>query len=95
MGRDEFNSHSWASTEGRRIEIEPGKPVLQHHCSRCSRDFVEDPASGEWYAVCVSVFNFRKLPDPITKQWLCELCPGTPLQYDVEIRRRLIEKRAK
>ncbi len=95
MGRDEWNSHSWASTKGRRIEIKPGKPLIQHHCTRCRRDFVEDPASGERCAVYVSVFSFRKLPDLINKQWLGELCPGAPLPYDIEVRGKLIENRAK
>ena len=54
---------SGLAAKGRRIEIEPGKPLVQRHCSRCRRDFVEDPATGERYAVYVSVFRFRKLPD--------------------------------
>ena len=95
MGRDEWNSHSWARAKGRRIEIEPGKPLIQHRCSRCRREFVEDPTSGERYAVYVSVFSFRRLPDLITKRWLGELCPGAPLPYDIEVRNKLIESRAK
>ena len=95
MGRDEWNSHSWARAKGRRIEIEPGKPLIQHRCSRCRREFVEDPTSGERYAVYVSVFSFRRLPDLITKRWLSELCPGAPLPYDIEVRNKLIENRAK
>jgi hypothetical protein len=95
MDRDAWNSHKWSNAQGRRVEINPGKPLLQHHCSRCRRDFVEDPATGERSAVYVSVFQFRKLPDLITKQWLSELCPGAPLPYDIEVRSRLIENRAK
>ena len=95
MHRDAWNSHKWSTAKGRRIEIEPGKPLVPRRCSRCRRDFVEDPATGERYAVYVSVFSFRKLPDLITKQWLSELCPGAPLPYDIEVRSKLIESRVK
>ncbi len=95
MDRDVWNSHKWSSAHGRRIEIERGKPVIQYHCSRCRRDFIEDPSSGQRDAVYVSVFSFRKLPDLITKQWLAELCPGAPLPYDIAVRSKLIENRAK
>jgi hypothetical protein len=91
MASDIWNSHHWVGIRGRRVEIEPGKPLIQHHCSRCERDFVEDPPGGERYAVFVSVFNFRRLPKVITKRWLGELCPGALLAQDVEIRSRLIE----
>ncbi len=91
MGSDKWNSHQWSTLRGRRVEIEPGKPLIQHHCSRCERDFVEAPPSGERYAVFVSVFTFRRLPEVITKRWLAELCPGAPLVQDIEIRGRLKE----
>ena len=94
MELDAWNSHQWSSAKGRRIEIEPGKPVIQHHCSSCRRDFVEDQRSGERYAVHVSVFSLRRMPDSITKQWLSELCPGAPPAYDIEVRSKLIEQRA-
>ena len=95
MGRDEWNSHNWASPKGRRIEIEPGKPLIQFHCSRCKRDFVEDPPSGARYAVYVSASRFRRLPDLIAKRWLEELCPGAPLPYDIEVQSKFIENRTK
>jgi hypothetical protein len=95
MNRDVWNSHQWSNPQGRSVEIEPGKQLVQHHCMRCRRDFVEDPPTGERYAVYVSVFQFRKLPDLITRQWLSELCPGAPLPYDIEVRSKLIENRAK
>jgi hypothetical protein len=95
MNGDAWDSHNWSSVHGRRIEIEPGKPVIQRHCLRCRRDFIEDLSCGQRYAVYVSVFSFRRLPEPITKQWLAELCPGAPLPYDIELRSRLIEHRAK
>ena len=73
MDRDVWNSHQWSSARGRQIEIEPGKSLIQHRCTRCKRDFVEDASTGERHAVYVSVFSFRRLPDPVSKQWLGEL----------------------
>jgi hypothetical protein len=90
-----WNSHQWAGAQGRRVEIEPGRTLIQHHCSRCRRDFIEDLLTGERYAVYVSVFRFRKLPDLISRRWLGELCPGAPLPYDIEVRNKLIENRAR
>ena len=95
MDSDVWNSHQWSSTKGRRIEVDPGKPLVHHQCSRCHRDFVEDRSTGERYAAYVSSFRLRRLPDLITRQWLGELCPGAPLAYDVEVRSRLIENRVK
>jgi hypothetical protein len=95
VDRDAWKSHKWLSAQGRPIEIEPGKPVIQRRCSRCRREFIEDPSSAERCAVYVSVFSFRKLPEPISKQWLAELCPGAPLPCDVEMRCRLIEHRVR
>ncbi len=95
MGRDEWNSHNWVSPKGHRIEIEAGKPLIQFHCSRCKRDFVEDPPSGARYAVSVSACRFRRFPDLIAKGWLEELCPGAPLPYDIEVRSKFIENRPK
>ena len=95
MVRNAWNSHNWSDAKGRKVEIEPGKTLIQHHCSRCRRDFVEDPPSGERYAVYVSVFNFRRLPELITKRWIGELCPGAPLPQDIEVRSKLIESRVR
>ncbi len=95
MNHDAWNTHNWTSAEGRKVELEPGKPLIQHHCSRCRRDFVEDPQAGERYAVHVSVFRFRRLPDSVTKRWIGEMCPGAPLPQDMEMHTRLIENRVK
>lgn len=91
---DAWNSHQWSSTKPRQVEIEPDKPLRQYHCSRCGRDFVES-LSGERWAVHVSVFSFRRLPDQVRKQWLSEKCPGAPLALDEEVRQKLIEHRAR
>ena len=95
MSRDAWNSHQWSSQKPRQVEIEPGKPPLrQHHCSRCGRDFVES-LSGERWAVQVSVFSFRRMPNHISTQWLGELCPGAPMPHDVELRNKLAEHHTK
>jgi hypothetical protein len=91
MNQDAWNSHNWSEVKGRKLEIEPGKPLIQHHCSRCGRDFVEDAQTRERSAVYVSVFSFRKLPEPISKRWLRELCPGDPLTDDLLVRSKLVE----
>jgi hypothetical protein len=95
MQRDGWNSHTWSSSQGQRAGIEPGKSLIQRHCSRCRRDFIEDPATGQRYAAYISVFRLRRLPDSITRQWLAELCPGAPLAYDIEVRSKLITNRVK
>jgi hypothetical protein len=95
MHCDAWNSHEWSAQEGHQVEIEAGKPLIQRHCTRCKRNFVENIASGERHAVYVSVFSMRKLPDSTTKQWLVDLCPGAPPSYDVEVRPRSIENSVK
>ena len=95
MDDEAWNSHKWSDAPWRQIEIEPGRPLTQHRCSRCRRDFVEDTSTGERYAVYVSAFSFRRLPDLVSRQWLRELCPGAPLPHDIEVRSNLIENRVK
>ncbi|SRR5216684_6122604 len=92
MDGDSWNSHSWSG--GRRVQLEPGKSLIQHRCSRCGRDFVDDPRTGERYAVYVSIFSFKKLPESISKRWLGELCPGGPVADDVRVRSQLSESRS-
>jgi len=94
MSGEAWNSHQWSSQKPRQVEIEPDKPLRQHHCCRCARDFVES-LSGERWAVYVSVFSFRRLPDHISTQWLGEMCPGAPMAFDTEVRNRLNEHHAK
>jgi hypothetical protein len=94
MNSDAWDSHQWSSKKPRQVEIEPDKPLRQHHCSSCRRDFVES-LSGERSAVFVSIFSFRRLPDHISTQWLAEMCPGAPLPFDREICNRLADHHAK
>jgi len=89
VNRDAWTSHQWSETKPRKLEIERGKSVLQHHCSRCRRDFIEDALSGERYAVYVSVFSLQRLPNHISTQWLGELCPGAPMPFDLAVRNTL------
>ncbi len=95
MDSDAWNSHSWSSARGRRVEVEPDNSLVHHHCSRCLRDFLQDLQSGERYAVHVSALTFRRFPDPIAKQWIGELCPGTPLPFDAEVRSQLNKNHVK
>ena len=95
MDRNAWNSHQWTTAQGRRIELNPGKPIIQHHCARCHRDFIEDPATGGRYAVYVSVFSIRKLQEQVSQRWLGEFCPGSPVSFDGEIRSKLVESLAK
>lgn len=94
MSGDAWDSHQWSSQKPRQIEIEPDKPLRQYHCSRCRRDFVES-LSGERWAVYVSVFSFRRVPDQISARWLGEMCPGAPMPVDREIRNRLVDHHAR
>jgi len=95
MDREVWNSHQWTTTQGRCIELNPGKTIIQHHCSRCQRDFIEDPLTGGRYAVYVSVFSIRKLSEQVSTRWLREFCPGSPVSFDDKIRSRLVENLAK
>lgn len=82
---DAWNSHDWTR---RRIEIEPGKPLLHHRCTRCRRDIVEEVSTGERYAVHVSAFRFDRLSDEITARWLIETCAKSQPASDDDDRTR-------
>jgi hypothetical protein len=85
-----WNGHQWPQLNPRRVEIEPGKPVLQRHCIRCGRDFITDPSSGNRYVVFVSATTFHQLEDEVAERWLRELCPGRRLPSDDEDRKRKV-----
>ena len=55
MSRDAWNSHLWSSQKPRQVEIEPDKPLRQHHCSRCGRDFVRVPVWGTMGGLRLSI----------------------------------------
>ena len=80
------STHTWLSHEGRRLEIESGKPLLHRFCTTCHRNFVCDLATGNWYAVFPRIFDFEPL-DHVSEPWLKEACPGEYLNSDVEARK--------
>ena len=82
-------AHQWLSSP-RRLAIEPGNAVLQHHCVRCGRDFVTDRSSNSTYAVFVSAISFDQLEDEVTKRWLSEPCPGRRVSSDDEDRNKIV-----
>jgi hypothetical protein len=86
--RNAWSSHYWQT---RAIENGVYKGVVHHHCSRCSRDFVDDSSTEERYAVYVAVFRFEKLSELTTARWLGELCPGVPMVQDIAVRKRFAE----
>jgi hypothetical protein len=92
MASDAWHSHRWASPTGRRIRDQSGKAIFHHQCAQCRRDFAHDLESGERYAVHVSIFDLRRLTDPVTKQWLEEPCPGEPMPHDAVARSKVIDQ---
>jgi hypothetical protein len=79
------STHTWLSPEGRRVEIESGKPLLHRFCTTCHRNFVCDLLTGNWYAVFPRIFDFERL-DHVSERWLKEACPGEFLNSDAEAR---------
>ncbi len=74
-------THKWLSEEGRRLELDPGRPLLHRLCTVCNRNFVHDLTTGEWYAVIARMFDFERLR-PVIDEWLKTPCPGAPNQAD-------------
>jgi hypothetical protein len=79
-----WQTHKWSEPEGRRVEIERGKPLIQRYCQKCGRTFVEDLASKERYAVHVSALIFKRLIDDVNERWLSTPCPGKKLETDYD-----------
>ena len=79
-----WDTHKWSEPDGRRIEIERGRPLTQRNCQRCGRSFVEDHSSEERYAVHVSALFFKRLIDDVNQQWLSTPCPGEKLDTDIQ-----------
>ena len=82
------STHSWSMPDGRRLELEPGKVLVQWSCTTCQRHFVNEPAIGEWYAAFPRTLNFERL-DNVSELWLNGDCPGRQLASDVNARRAL------
>jgi hypothetical protein len=79
-------THTWSKPQGRRLELEPGKPLIQWSCTTCQRHFVNEPATGDWYAAFPRMLDFERL-DSVSEQWLSEDCPGRQLASDQEARK--------
>ena len=79
-----WQTHKWSEPDGRRVEIERGKPLIQRYCQKCGRTFVEDLASKERYAVHVSALFFKRLVDDVNERWLSTPCPGKKLETDYD-----------
>ena len=69
------STHRWLLPNGRRLELQPGKPLLHRLCTVCNRNFVQDSATGEWFAAIPRMFDFELL-HPVNEKWLCDPCPG-------------------
>jgi hypothetical protein len=80
-------SHIWLLADGRKLEFEPGKPLVHRLCTTCQRNFVYDVAAKEWYAAYPRMFDFDRL-DAVSQRWLSEACPGRYLPSDEEARKR-------
>ena len=74
-----WNTHCLIS---RRLGLAPGQALIQRVCNDCSRAFVDECATGERYAVHVSIFKIYRLSDEVTSRWLSENCPAQRLAAD-------------
>jgi hypothetical protein len=73
-----WDSHAWII---RQLELDHA-PLIQHICSNCARNFVEEIGTGDRYAVHVNATHFDRLSDEITVRWLAAPCPGQRLEAD-------------
>jgi len=74
-----WNTHCLTS---RRLVLAPGQPLIQRVCNDCARAFVDECATGERYAVHVSIFKLHRLSDEVTSRWLSETCPAQRVAGD-------------
>jgi hypothetical protein len=86
-------THTWFEPKGRTLELEPGKTLIHQRCTACRRNFVNDLASGEWYAAFPRVFDFERL-DEAAERWMTESCPGPSAAAEAEVR-KLRQRREK
>lgn len=91
--RMEMNSSSWRTHDwiGRRLKLTLGEPLIQMGCRECGREFVDECATGERYAVYVSIFKLHRLSDEVTSRWLAAKCPAErPMTDDADRQTRFI-----
>jgi len=81
-------THTWPRCEGRRLELEPDRPLIHRRCSACGRSFVYDLTLREWYAAVPRIFDFKRLYE-VSGRWLIEVCPGLYQASDDAAHRRL------
>jgi hypothetical protein len=74
-----WQTHQWSC---RRLELEPGKPLVHYKCAKCHRDIVDDLTSDERYAVHVSPLRFNRLANEVCDRWLEEPCPAVAQPSD-------------
>jgi hypothetical protein len=79
-------THTWSMPHGRRLELEPGKTLIQWSCITCQRHFVNEPAIAEWFAAFPRTLDFERL-DAVSELWLNEDCPGRHLASDENVRK--------
>ena len=88
MKSSSWNTHDWI---GRRLKLAPGEPLIQMGCRECGREFVDECATGERYAVHVSIFKLHRLSNDVTFRWLSEKCPAErPMTDDADRQTRFI-----
>ena len=80
-----FLEDGYVPADGRRVLI-GGKQFRHCACEACGRDFVEDPDTGEQYAVNVSGFGFERLVDEVNDRWLNGPFPKTQIAGDQDDR---------
>ena len=88
LNSSSFNTHDWI---GRRLILAPGEALIQMGCRECGREFVDECASGERFAVHVSIFKLHRLSAEVTARWLSQNCLGERLMADDADRQTLRE----
>jgi hypothetical protein len=68
----------------RLMDLKPGVPIVQHTCTICGRNFVNEELTGRRYAVHVGMLVLARLSDEVTKRWLEESCPRQRVEGDYE-----------
>src|SRR5579863_1278966 len=79
-----FERCGWLSPEGRRLEIEGGKPLLHRFWTTCHRNFVRDLLTGNCYIVSPRILDFQYL-DHVSERWRRRYC-AWPLVGDYRFR---------
>jgi hypothetical protein len=84
-------THNWAQSDGRRLELQPGKRLIHWRCTSCRRNCVHDLTTKEWYAVFPRVLDFERL-DEVSQRWLAEECSGQYQAADERARKTQVKR---